>query len=86
MEARKAGRPQPKRWHPVISFWSLASGLSLGLGMAVLLQQYSVQVLTLGALVRTVVVAFVVAVALPSAAYAVGVRRYNAALRKAGLG
>ena len=84
MEARKA-RPQPKRWRPVISFWSLVSGLALGLGSAILLQQYAVQVLTLGALVRTVALALVVSIVLPSIAYAFGVRRYNAALRKAGL-
>ncbi len=68
-----------------MSIWSLLSGLALGLGTSILLQQYSVQVLTRGALVRTVIVALVLSIVLPSAAHAVGVRRYNAALRKAGL-
>ncbi|HZQ27455.1 MAG TPA: hypothetical protein VFA94_07135 [Acidimicrobiales bacterium] len=70
----------------MLSIWSLVSGLGLGLGSAILLQQYGVRVLTRAALVQMVVVAVVLAVVLPSAARAVGVRRYNKVLRKAGLG
>ncbi|MDQ1402287.1 MAG: hypothetical protein QOG03_603 [Actinomycetota bacterium] len=64
---------------------SLAGGVLLGLGSAILLQQYGVRVLTRAALIQSVVTALVVAVVVPSLARAVGVRRYNNALRKAGL-
>lgn len=78
-------RPVPLRWRPVLSVTALVSGLIGGVGSAVLLQQYSVQVLTRAALVRTVVAALVVAVVVPSLARIVGVRRFNRALRRAGL-
>ena len=73
------------RWRPVLSVTSLLSGLVLGLGTSLLLQQYAVQVLTRAALIRTVVASLVVAVVVPSLARVVGVRRYNRALRRAGL-
>jgi hypothetical protein len=63
---------------------SLLSGLVLGLGSAILLQQYGVRVLTRAALIQTVAVALVIAIVLPSLGRLVGVRRYNNALRKAG--
>ena len=80
-----ARRPQPLRWRPVFSIGSLVWGLLLGLGSAVLLQQYGVRVLTRGALVQAVLAALVLAVVVPSAGRAVGVRRYNRRLHKAGL-
>ena len=69
----------------MLSIGALLSGLLLGVGSSVLLQQFSVQVLTRAALIRTVVVALVVAIVLPSIARAFGVRRYNRALRRAGV-
>jgi hypothetical protein len=69
-----------RRWHPVIKVSSLFYGLAAGLGTAVLLQQYGVYVMTRGFLIRQVLLAVAVAVALPSAAYAVSCHRYNAAL------
>jgi hypothetical protein len=78
-------RVQPRRWRPVFSVGSLLSGLVLGLGSSILLQQYSVRVLTRANLIQTVVAALVVAILLPSLGRLVGVRRQNAALRKAGL-
>ena len=78
-------RPQPLHWRPVFSVGSLLWGLFLGLGSAVLLQQYGLRVLTRGALLQSVAAAVVLAVVLPSIGRAVGVRRYNSKLRKAGL-
>ena len=80
-----AERLKPRRWRPVLSIGGLLSGLGLGLGSAVLLQQFSVQVLTRDALVRGVVGSVVAAVVLPSIGRAIGVRRYNRVLRKAGV-
>lgn len=77
-------RLQPRKWRPVFSVLSLLSGLVLGLGSAILLQQYGVRVLTRAALIQTVAVALVIAIVLPSLGRLVGVRRYNNALRKAG--
>jgi ABC-type sugar transport system permease subunit len=76
---------KPRRWRPVFSVGSLVSGLVLGLGSSILLQQYSVRVLTRGNLIQTVVASVVVAIVLPSLGQAVGVRRVNARLRKAGV-
>lgn len=86
-QQRQGGRtrPRPLKWRPVFSFWSMAFGLLLGLGSAVLLQQYGVRVLTRGALIQSVVSAVVVAIVLPSIARAFAVRRYNRVLRRAGL-
>jgi ABC-type sugar transport system permease subunit len=69
----------------VLSVGSLACGLVLGLGSAILLQQYGVRVLTRAALIQAVVTGLVVAIVLPSLGRLVGVRRYNNVLRKAGL-
>lgn len=80
--AAAAARLRPRKWRPVLSIGALLSGLLAGLGSAVLLQQFSVQVLTRDALVRTVVVALVVSIVLPSIARAIGVRRYNRVLRE----
>jgi hypothetical protein len=73
------------RWRPVLSITSLLSGLLLGVGSSLLLQQYSVQVLTRAALIRTVVVSLAVAVLVPSVARWIGVRRYRRAVVRAGL-
>jgi hypothetical protein len=73
------------RWRPVLSLGSLISGVALGLGSSVLLQQFSIQVLTRRALIRTVLAALVVAIVVPSIARIFGVRRYNRTLRNAGL-
>lgn len=78
-------RLERRRWRPVLSIGSLLSGLLLGLGSAVLLQQYGVRVLTRGALIQTVVVALVIAIVIPSLGRLVGVRRYNKALQRAGV-
>jgi hypothetical protein len=80
------GRLQPRRWRPALSIGSLLSGLLLGVGSAVLLQQYSVQVLTRGALVRSIVASLAVAIVIPSIARAIGVRRYNRVLASSGAG
>lgn len=64
---------------------ALLSGLLAGAGSGVLQQQYGVLVLTRGALVRWVVIGLAVAVVVPSIGRAVGVARYNRALRRAGL-
>lgn len=78
-------RPQLQRWRPVFSVGALFCGVLLGVGSAVLLQQYGLRVLTRAALIQTVVTALVLAIVIPSIGRAVGVRRYNRALRKAGL-
>lgn len=78
-------RPRPLKWRPVFSFWSMLWGLFLGLGSAVLMQQYGLRVLTRGNLIECVVAAVVVALVAPSLARVVAVRRYNRVLHKAGL-
>ena len=78
-------RPEPISWRPVISVSALIFGLLFGLGSAVLLQQYSVRVLTRAALIQTVLATLIVSIVLPSIVRAFTVRKYNRILRKAGL-
>jgi hypothetical protein len=58
----------------------LLSGALLGLGTAVLLQQYGYRVMTRGFLVQAVLSGVLTGLVLPSLRYALAVRRFNRAL------
>jgi len=77
---RNPGRPL--RWTPRVSVGGILSGLALGIGGAMILQQFGLTVFDIGRLVQALVAGLLVGIIVPSLLWAVTVARYNARLRR----
>lgn len=90
--ARNKGRKHPPassgpmKWRPQVDLLSVISGVLGGLGGVVLLQQYSLAVLTGSLLMRGVISGLLAGLILPSIVWVFVVRIYNRKLGKPGSG
>ena len=75
--------PARLTWRPRLRLRALLFGALLGLGTAVLLQQYGYRVMTRDLLVQAVVSGLLAGLVLPSLRWAFAVRRYNQTLDRA---
>ena len=75
--------PARLHWRPRLRLTALLVGALLGLGTAVLLQQYGYRVMTRDLLVQAVVSGLLAGLVLPSLRWALAVRRYNRTLDRA---
>ncbi|QOD94091.1 MULTISPECIES: hypothetical protein [Microcella] len=72
----------PLRWTPRVSVGGILSGLALGIGGAMILQQFGLAVFDVGRLIQALVAGLLVGIIVPSLLWAVTVARYNARLRR----
>ena len=75
--------PARLHWRPRIRVLALLFGALLGLGTAILLQQYGYRVMTRDLLGQAVVSGLLAGLVVPSLRWALTVRRYNRTLDKA---
>jgi hypothetical protein len=75
--------PSRLHWRPRIRVWALVFGALLGVGTAVLLQQYGYRVMTRDLLVQALISGLLTGLVVPSLRWAFAVRRYNHTLDKA---
>ena len=75
--------PARLHWRPQLRPWAIVSGALLGLGTAVLLQQYGYRVMTRDLLVQALISGALSGLVLPSLRWAFAVRRYNRTLDRA---
>ena len=78
--------PSSLRWRPRLRVGAVLFGVLLGLGTALLSQQYGYRVMTRGLLVQAVVSGVLTGLVVPSLRWAFAVRRYNVTLDKARAG
>jgi hypothetical protein len=85
VKGKKSHPPtEPMRWSPQIRPLSIVASIIGGLSGVVLLQQYSVSVLTSGLMLRGLVAGLVTGIVLPSTIWIFVVRRYNRKLHSQG--
>lgn len=77
------GPTRRARWTPRVTIAGVLGGLLAGVGAAVLLQQFAVQVLTVTLLIECAVGGLIIGILLPSLAKLWSVLRVNAAIRSA---
>jgi hypothetical protein len=75
--------PTRLHWRPRLRPFAVICGALLGVGTAILLQQYGYRVMTRDLLVQALISGVVTGILLPSLRWAFTVRRYNRTLDKA---
>lgn len=75
----------PLRWYPKVSAAGLLSGLVLGIGGVMVLQQFGLTLFDFGRLIQAIVAGALAGIVVPSMYWAVTVARYNRRLRRSGV-